>query len=373
MIRFIVRRFLEAIPVLFVTSLLIYAILLIAPGGPEARFAQNPRITTAQINAFRHRWGLDQPIPVQYCRWAGLCNPDHEGLVLGIIPSPSSFLSNSGLPNLLPSALGGGENGMLHGDLGFSINDGRAVSEVIGSRILATAILAGTAWVIWVLLAFFAGIYAAVRRYSLFDSALTIFTYVGLSLPTFWLGIMLITIFAGGLRILPAGGMWTTRTVPTFASPEYWAFFGQSPVFAVTDLLRHLVLPVFTLVAVSIAGDSRFVRSSMLDALNQDYVRTARAKGVPERRVITKHALRNALLPVVTNLGLEIPFLFTGAFVTETIFSWPGMGRQFVESTDHYDYPVLMGILIVAAVITIGANLLADIVYAIVDPRITYG
>ena len=122
MIRFIIRRFLEAIPVLILTSLLIYGILLIAPGGPEARFAQNPHITTDQVNAFRHRWGLDQPIPIQYCRWAGLCNPDHEGIILGILPSPATFLSNRGLPNFLPPILGGGDNGILHGDFGFSIS-----------------------------------------------------------------------------------------------------------------------------------------------------------------------------------------------------------------------------------------------------------
>lgn len=373
MIRFILRRFLEAIPVLFITSLLIYGILLIAPGGPEARFAQNPRITTDQINAFRHRWGLDQPIPIQYCRWSGLCNPDVGGTVLGILPPPAAFISNQGLPNLLPAGLGGSDNGVLHGDFGFSIADGRPVSRVISDRILPTVILAGTAWVLWVIIAFLSGMYAAVRRYSFFDSALTIFNYVGLSLPTFWLGIMLITVFAGGVHLLPAGGMWTTRTVPPFGSAEYWELFGHDPAMVLTDLVRHLVLPVFTLIAVSIAGDSRFVRSSMLEALGQDYVRTARAKGVPEWRVITKHALRNALLPVVTNLGLEIPFLFTGAIATETVFSWPGMGRQFILSTDGYDYPVLMGILVVTAVITIAANLLADVLYAIVDPRISYG
>jgi peptide/nickel transport system permease protein len=149
--------------------------------------------------------------------------------------------------------------------------------------------------------------------------------------------------------------------------------FGDRPLYLITDLVRHLILPVITLIVVSIAGDSRFVRSSMLDAMNQDYVRTARAKGVSERRVITRHALRNALLPVVTNLGLEIPFLFTGAIATETVFSWPGMGRAFIEATARYDYPVLMGILVITALLVITANLLADIFYAVVDPRISYG
>jgi peptide/nickel transport system permease protein len=372
-IRFILRRFLEAIPVLFLTSLIIYGILLIAPGGPQARFAGNPRMSLEAIEAFKHRWGLDEPIPIQYCRWLGACSPDREDKIAGLLPSPIALLTLRGVPNLLPAGLGGGDNGLLHGDFGFSIADGRPVADVIGSRILPTAILAGTAWVLWVTFAFLAGIYAAVKRYSLFDSGLTIFTYIGFSLPTFWLGIMLITVFAGTLHLLPAGAMVTTRNYPPFGTGEYWAVAGSNPVAALGDLARHLLLPVFTLVFVSIAGDSRFVRSSMLDALNQDYVRTARAKGVGEWRVITKHALRNALLPVVTNIGLEIPFLFTGAFVTETIFSWPGMGAQFVSSVNAFDYPVLMGILIVAALITIAANLFADVLYAVVDPRISYG
>jgi peptide/nickel transport system permease protein len=160
--------------------------------------------------------------------------------------------------------------------------------------------------------------------------------------------------------------------VPPFGSPEYWTYFGGQPLAAIGDLGTHLILPVFTLVVVSIAYDSRFVRSSMIDALNQDYVRTARAKGVPERTVIFKHALRNALLPVITNLGLEIPFLFTGAFVTETIFSWPGMGFQFIQSTANFDYPVLMGLLSVTAIVTVFANLLADLMYAVIDPRVRY-
>jgi peptide/nickel transport system permease protein len=166
--------------------------------------------------------------------------------------------------------------------------------------------------------------------------------------------------------------MWTTRSVPTFGTDEYWKFFGATPLTALYDLGIHLVLPVFTLVLVNIAFDSRFIRASMLDSLNQDFVKTARAKGVPERTVIFKHALRNALLPVVTNIGLEIPFLFTGAIVTESIFSWPGMGRQFIQAVDTFDYPVLMGILLVTAVIVVFANLVADIAYAVVDPRVQY-
>ena len=365
MAKYIIRRALQAIPVLIGISLITYFILVIAPGGPLARFAQNPKITQAQIEAFQRRWGLLDPIPVQYCKWLGVCG--EKPFLINALPGGT--IEIGGLTIELP----GGDNGILHGDFGYSIIDGRPVVDVIAARIVPTFILAGTAYVIWITIAFLAGVYAAVHRYSLFDSALTVVNYVGYSLPTFWLGIMLISIFAAPpLKIFPVGGMWTTRSVPTFGTDEYWAFVSAQPLTAFWDLGIHLVLPVFTLVLVNIAYDSRFIRASMLDSLNQDFVKTARAKGVPERTVTFKHALRNALLPVVTNIGLEIPFLFTGAIVTETIFSWPGMGRQFIQAVDSFDYPVLMGILLVTAVIVVFANLLADIAYAIVDPRVQY-
>ena len=365
MAKYIIRRALQAIPVLIGISLITYFILVIAPGGPLARFAQNPKITQAQIEAFQRRWGLLDPIPIQYCKWLGVCG--EKPFLINALPGGT--IEIGGLTIELP----GGDNGILHGDFGYSIIDGRPVVDVIAARIVPTFILAGTAYVIWITIAFLAGVYAAVHRYSLFDSALTVVNYVGYSLPTFWLGIMLISIFAAPpLKIFPVGGMWTTRSVPTFGTDEYWAFVSAQPLTAFWDLGIHLVLPVFTLVLVNIAYDSRFIRASMLDSLNQDFVKTARAKGVPERTVTFKHALRNALLPVVTNIGLEIPFLFTGAIVTETIFSWPGMGRQFIQAVDSFDYPVLMGILLVTAVIVVFANLMADIAYAIVDPRVQY-
>jgi peptide/nickel transport system permease protein len=364
MIRYIVRRIIGTIPTLFFISLLIYGILKAVPGGPEIKFENNPRITAAQIASFKHRWGLDQPIPIQYCRWIGACNPDGQGL--GI------FISNSGLPNFLPTFLGGGDNGVLHGDLGYSLN-GASVSSLIGQRILPTAILGGVALVVWVLIALATGVLAAVKRYGKADTAITIFNYVGFSFPTFWLGLMLIVVFAANFKILPAGGMWDARTVPIFGSPEYWSFVGKNPFKALGDLGVHLILPVITLVFVNLAGDSRFIRVAMIDALTQDFVRTARAKGVSERRVIFKHALRNALLPVVTNVAIELPFLFSGAIATETIFSWPGMGLAYIQAVRSFDYPVLMGILVIAALIVVIANLVADILYAIVDPRISYG
>jgi peptide/nickel transport system permease protein len=365
MLKYIIRRSLEAIPVLIGISFVCFAVMYLAGGNPAGRFAQNPRVTQEQIAAFKHKWGLDQPWPVQYCKWLGACG-DKPFLINAL---PGGTLQVAGLKIEMP----GGDNGVLHGDFGLSINDGRPVSEVISERAMPTLILAGTAWVIWIVLAFITGVYAAVRRYSTFDSIFTVFNYVGLSLPTFWLGLMLIAFFAvPPLKWFPASGMWDARTVPIFGGSEYWTFFASNPGYALFDLGRHLVLPVATLVAVSVAYDSRFIRSSMLDQLTQDYVRTARAKGLPERRVVFRHALRNAMLPVVTNMALEIPALFTGAIVTETIFSWPGMGRQFYESIGHTDTPVLMGILLVTAIIVVFANLLADVVYAVVDPRVRY-
>ena len=364
MAKYLIRRLVQAIPVVIGITIVTYAIMLSAPGGPEARFSQNPRVTPADIAKFKAAWGLDQPIPIQYCRWIGACDPNQPGI---------SLLTKSGVPNLLPASLGGGQNGILHGDFGFSLDSGEPVGSRIARAALPTLILAGTALFIWIASAILLGVLAAVRRYSTFDQLATVFSYVGFAMPTFWLGIMLIYLFSGpGLHLLPAGGMTTTRVSPPFGSNEYWVYFGQKPIAAILDIGAHLILPVFTLVVVNIAGDSRFVRASMLEALSQDYVRTAKAKGLSGRSVTFKHALRNALLPVVTNIGLEIPFLFTGAIVTETIFSWPGIGKLTIDSTNAFDYPTLMGLLLITSVLVVFANLVADVAYAFVDPRIKF-
>jgi peptide/nickel transport system permease protein len=363
MTKFVVRRALGAIPVIIGITVVVYALMLLAPGGPQARFANNPKVTPAQVDAFKRSWGLDQPIPVQYCRWVGLCDANQDGLAL---------LTKSGAPNFLPASLGGGDNGMLHGQMGFSLDSGEDVGARIGKAALPTLLLAGTAFFLWILIAILLGVFAAVRPYSLFDQAATVFSYVGVAMPVFWLGIMLILIFGASLKVLPVSGMIDARLSPPFGSDLYWAYFGRQPITAIIDVGRHLILPVLTIIVISVAGDSRFVRASMLEALSQDYVRTARAKGLPNRIVVFRHALRNALLPVVTNIGLEIPFLFSGAIVTESIFSWPGEGRLFINSITNFDYTILMGILLIAAMLTVFANLLADILYAVVDPRIKY-
>src|SRR5258705_4525968 len=247
MTKYVIRRVVQAIPVLFGISIAVYAILLAAPGGPTAKFAQNVRMTLEQKEAFKHAWGLDQPIPVQYCRWLGVCNPENDALVLGILPSPAALLGPKGLPNFLPAGLSGAANGVFHGDFGYSIDSGEAVMDRISRAALPTFILAGFALVIWLAIAIVIGVTAAVKRYSWFDQAATIFAYVGFAMPTFWLGIMLIFLFSGpGLNILPASGMTDTRASPAFGSDPYWAYFGGHPIAAILRIGRHPVLPGFT-------------------------------------------------------------------------------------------------------------------------------
>ena len=230
-----------------------------------------------------------------------------------------------------------------------------------------------TAFLIWVSIAIVLGVIAAVKRYSLFDQGVTLFSYIFYSLPTFWLGLILIYFFAVQLRWLPSQGIVDARNAPAaFNTAQYWAGFWADSIPNVLDIGRHLILPVVTLVAVSVAADSRFVRSSMLDTLSQDYVRTARAKGLPRRRVVFHHAFRNAMLPILTTMSLEIAFLFSGAIVTETVFSWPGMGRLYFEGVTDRDYFLLMGILLVSSVIVVFMNIVADVMYALADPRIRY-
>jgi peptide/nickel transport system permease protein len=298
----------------------------------------------------------------EYLGWLGVYNCN-----------TSSLLSEQGLPNFLPTALGGGTNGILHGDFGYSIVTGQPVLDMIISRVPATFILMGTAFVLWATIAILAGVIAAVKRYSVFDQTVTFFSYVFYSLPTFWLGLILIYIFGVALRWFPVQGIVDTRAVAApFGTPAYWEALRADPVAYLWDIGAHLVLPVVTLIAVSIAGDSRFVRSAMLDSLHQDYVRTARSKGITERRVIVRHAFRNALLPIVTNLALEIAFLFSGAIVTETVFSWPGMGLLYYQGVNNRDYFLLMGILLIGSVFVVFMNLVADVGYAVADPRIRY-
>ncbi len=367
MTQYIVRRVIQAIPVLFLISVVSFVLMMQAPGGPAAQFNQNPHISTAQINKWLADWCLvRQPTAMdtvrEYLGWLGVWNC-----------TGGSFLSGHGLPNFLPAFLGGGSNGILHGDFGYSIETGQPVLQMILARLPATLILMGTAFVLWASIAILAGVLAAVKRYSFFDQSVTFVSYVFYSLPTFWLGLILIFVFGVTLRWFPVQGIVNVRNTPApFGTSAYWAALAANPLSYLYDIGAHLVLPVVTLIAVSIAGDSRFVRSAMLDSLHQDYVRTARAKGIGEGQVILRHAFRNAMLPILTNLALEIAFLFSGAIVTETVFSWPGMGRLYYDGVNARDYFLLMGILLIGSVLVVVMNLVADIAYAVADPRIRY-
>ncbi|MBA2634684.1 MAG: ABC transporter permease [Chloroflexi bacterium] len=366
MAKYIVRRTLGLIPLLIGIVLLSFILMKMAPGGPQAQFNQNNRVTEEQIDRWLKRWCLERnagPLGIarEFGGWVGIWNCDTE-----------SFISQQGGLNFLPPQLGGGDNGLIHGDLGFSIDQGRPVVDMIAERIPATLLLTIAALVLRVSVAILLGVIAAVRRYSIFDQVVTFFSYVFYSLPTFWLGLMFIFLFAVAFRVLPPQGITTPRAWPPFGTERYWGEFGEKPLEAIVDIARHLILPVTVLVLVNIAADSRFVRASMLDALSQDFVRTARAKGLPGRTVVMKHAFRNAMLPVVTNVALELPFLFGGAVVTETIFSWPGMGLLFITGVGNRDYFLLMGLLLITSMLILFFNLLADVLYAVVDPRIRY-
>jgi ABC-type dipeptide/oligopeptide/nickel transport system permease component len=366
---YIIRRALGLIPLFIGVIIISYVLLLMAPGGPAGSVIANPRMTQEMKAKWLDKWCLeDTKDPVAVARmfggWSGVLNCERDGL--------DAFFSQDGVPNFLPTFLGGGDNGLLHGDLGSSLNTGRPVVDMIWERLPATLMLTMTALFIWVGTAIVLGTIAAVKRYSIYDQALTFMSYILYSLPTFWLGLMLIFAFGPALHLLPTGGVVNARDWPAFGSAQFWAAAGADPVNALLDMGTHLILPVVTLVAVNIAADSRFVRASMLETLSADFVRTARAKGLSAKRVIGRHAFRNAMLPVTTNIALEIPFLVSGAIVTETIFSWPGIGRLFIESVGERDYYVLMGLIIMTSFAILIANLLADVVYAIIDPRIRY-
>ncbi len=333
MIAYIIRRLLQMIPLLFFVSLVVYTLVALQPGDPlEGLIFQNPHLTQEDIEALKRAYGLDQPIYVRYFKWLGRA---------------------------------------LQGDFGISRTYAiPAVEFIFEQRLPMTLLLSGTAFLLAVLVSIPIGIFSAVRQYSIADYVITFLAFVGYSTPVFWLGIMLLLLFAVWLPellgldqpIFPPGGFVTPGVDPDTVG--LWNYL--------KDRLWHLALPAFTLSVVSMAGWTRFMRASMLEVLSQDYVRTARAKGLSERVVIYKHALRNALIPIVTLMGLAVPGLFSGAVLTETIFSWPGMGRALYDALVEKDYNVAMAALVFLALLTALFNLIADIMYAVVDPRIRY-
>lgn len=312
--RFILKRLLYAIPLLIGVSIIGFGLMHLAPGGPLGVYTLNPTVSAQDIERIKAIYGLDQPTYIQYLTWAG---------------------------------------NLLTGDWGYTFFGGRPVFIVILERVPATLLLAGLSLSLAILLGTGIGMLGAVKRYSIFDYLATTGAMFALSFPTFWFGLMAIFIFAVELRWLPSGGMYE---------------LGEEG--NILGLLRHLILPTAVLSLVIVATWSRYARSSFLEVIGQDYIRTAHAKGISNRAVITRHAFPNAAIPLIALLGVQLPFLFSGALVTETIFGWPGMGRLFVDALTMKEYPVLMGMMMFTAVFVIIGNLLADIGVAMVDPRV---
>ena len=317
--RYIIRRSLQAIPLLLLLSIFMFLLIHALPGGPE-QVIFNPHLDAAGRAALRARFGLDQPLPVQYLVWLRNC---------------------------------------LVGDFGYSFATNQAVSTVIGQRFPATLQLFAISLLVALVLAIFLGVISAIRQNSPLDYTVTTISYFGLAMPAFLLGLFLQDIFAVQLHWLPVSG--TTSLGYTF--DPFNAFF---------DHVLHLVLPVTALSVLFVAGWSRYMRSSMIETTKQDYMRTARAKGVSPTSTLVRHALRNAVIPLITVVAIDFGAIAGGATITEGIFAWPGMGTLFLDSLQSRDFPVLLAILLLSGFFVVLFNLIADILYGVMDPRIRY-
>ena len=310
--KYILKRILIAIPVLIGITIIDYGIMCMA-GSPLAML-QGPRVSESALEAKKIALGLDKPFYVQYFVWLGQ---------------------------------------LLHGNMGYSVKSYQSVSSMIGSHLGPTLLLMGVSLIISLLIAIPAGIYSAIHQYSKGDYTVVTLSFLGSSIPSFFLSLLLIYIFTVKLRLLPSSGMSTLGTKGS-----------------VSDVARHMVMPVIVLAASMAGSNIRYIRSAVLEILQQDYLRTAWAKGIGRFKVIYKHALRNALVPIVTVIGMEIPVLFGGAIIIEQVFSWPGLGLMTMSAISNRDYPVIMGVCLLSAVVVLAGNLVTDILYALVDPTI---
>lgn len=311
--KYILKRILIAIPVLIGITIIDYAIMCMA--GSPLEMLQGPRVSEAAVEAKKIALGLDKPFYIQYFVWLGQ---------------------------------------LLHGNMGYSMKSYQPVSEMISSHLGPTLLLMGVSLLVSLLMAVPAGIYSAIHQYTKGDYAVVTFSFLGSSVPGFFLSLLLIYIFTVKLGWLPSSGMTTLG-------------MGGGGFL---DVLKHMIMPVIVL-STSMAGSNiRYIRSAVLEILQQDYLRTARAKGIGHFKVINKHALRNALVPIVTVIGMEIPVLFGGAVIIEQVFSWPGLGLMTMSAITSRDYPVIMGVCLLSAVVVLAANLITDILYALVDPTI---
>ncbi|MFE6735517.1 ABC transporter permease [Microbacterium sp. NPDC057650] len=315
MTRYILKRFAVMAALLLGVSVLVFWLFTLMPGD---YYSSNRSLTPEKKAELRALAGLDKPVIVRYFLWLG---------------------------------------NMLHGNFGFSLVYKRPVADVLGPLMWNSFIIAFTAFVLTWIIAIIAGVLAATRQYSWFDKMVTILLFASLSIPSFFIGLMMIKIFAIDLHWLPAGGMTDTGSNST----------GMAHVF---EVMRHMVLPVAILTFLGAGSLTRYFRTGMLEVLRADYIRTARAKGLKERSVVFSHGLRNALLPAITLLAFELPGLFAGAIITETIFGWPGVGKLQLDSVFSRDYDVLMTITMLLALLTVLGSFLADIMYAVADPRV---
>ncbi|MDJ0800940.1 MAG: ABC transporter permease [Calothrix sp. MO_167.B12] len=316
--KYFINRLLISIPTLIAISVVIFTILALAPGDPMGEFALNPAMTEEIRENIRKSFGLDQPIYIRYFKWI---------------------------------------TAFIRGDMGYSFTSRSAVSTLIMQRLPTTLWVVGSAYIIGSVLAVPLGVASALKRNSNFDRILTTLVFLGFSLPTFFTGLLLIIIFSVQLKWLPFIYNSTLQVT------DWQSFLEQ---------VRQSIMPVAVLAVWQTAMLMRFVRSEVLENLHQDYVRTAYAKGLPQYRVIARHVLRNALIPVVTLVALDIPNVFTGALVTEKVFRVPGIGALLVESISRNDTPVVMSITFIYAILIVAFNLVADILYGFLDPRVKY-
>jgi len=333
MLKYVIKRILMVIPVMIGVSIIVFSLMRVFSPDP-APSVLGQHATQAAVTTWRHANGLDQPVVTQYVTYMA---------------------------------------GALKGDLGLSYYTKTPVAREIGARFPATIELAVAAIIFASIVGILLGVLAAVKKNSFFDAAGSLFALVGVSIPIFWLGILMIMFFAGFLHLLPTGGRINVLLEPTRVTGFYMIdAVIQGNWEGLRDAFLHLILPALTLGMYSMAIITRMTRSSMLETLGQDFIRTARAKGISEAKVIGKHALRNSLIPVTTVIGLQFGALLGGALLTESVFSWPGIGKFTVDCILKSDFPVVQGIVLLVAVIFVTINLIADLMYAFLDPRIKY-
>ena len=394
MTNYLIRRGFQMVIVVILATIAIYLLLNAVPGGPLSGLNlaadAKDRLSEEDIARLEATLGLNKPVYLRYITWmTGEDWLDEVGDAIGN-PGPAEKMfetgtwrdyqsptcqdaggSNSGAN---PDALAPCRGGIIRWDWdqSWSLARGQTVTSVIGSRVSNTLILMTSVTVISLLIALPIGIISAVRQYSRLDYAVTTFSFFGISMPIFWFGLLTIILFGvkfqeWGFPFFPTGDVFTTRVIPG-SIQDLLSIEPRS----LADRMIHLFLPVSVLTLLYLAGWSRFMRSSMLEVLRQDYVRTARSKGLRERLVIMKHAARNALIPLITIVVFQIPGIFSGAIITETIFNYPGMGRLFIDALNRNDWNIVMALLFITAILVVVATLIGDILYTIVDPRIRF-